>query len=197
MPGYSVIADVSETLVAAINAALVVLDPLNPPLAVIHDFAGTISTNPPSMVLFLYEIAQDPTTRNRPPLRNDVPGGVVTTKAPLPLVLRYLLTAFAGDRVTEQRMLARTMQALYDRPLKLGPDLVGDPAPLGLAGTNVILKVHLATLTLDERTRIWHSIQRSYRLSVIYEVRLVELDAEQQSTTSTVRSRRLESAVPA
>jgi len=197
MPGYSVIADVSKTMVAAINAALVALDPLNPPLAVIHDFVGTISTNPPSMVLFLYEVAQDPTTRNRPPLRDDVPGGVVTTKSPLPLVLRYLLTAFAGDRDTEQRMLACTMRALYDRPLKLGPDLVGDPAPLGLAGTNVVLKVHLATITLDERSRVWQAIQRPYRLSVIYEVRLVELDAEQQSTTSTVRSRRLERAVPA
>lgn len=197
MPGYSIFADVSETLVAAIDAALVTLDPMNPPHAVIHDFSGVVSVNPPTMVLFLYEVAQDPTTRNRPPLREDAPGGVVNTKAPLPLVLRYLLTAFAGDRVTEQRMLARTMQALYDRPLKLGPDLVGDPAPLGLAGTNVVLKVHLTMLTLDERTRVWQSIQRPYRLSVIYEVRLVELDAELRTAVPTVRSRQLESAVPA
>ena len=197
MPGYSVIADASETLVASINAALLVLDPNNPPRAVIHDFAGNISTNPPSMVLFLYEVAQDATTRNRPPLREDVPGGVLMTKPPLPLVLRYLLTAFAGDRVTEQRMLARTMQALYDRPIKLGPDLVGDAAPIGLAGSNVVLKVHLAMLTLEERTRVWQSIQRPYRLSVIYEVRLAELDAEERSRGAIVRSRRLESAVPA
>jgi hypothetical protein len=196
MPGYSVIADVSETLETAISAALVALDPVNPPQAQVHDFSGNISTNPPTMVLFLYEVAQDPITRNRPPLREEVPGGVLITKPPLPLLLRYLVTAFAGDRDTEQRMLARTMQALYDRPIKLGPDLVGDPAPLGLAGTTVALKVHLAMLTLEERTRVWHSIQRPYRLSVIYEVRLVELDAEDQTTGSTVRSRQLEMAVP-
>lgn len=197
MPGYSIIADVSETLEAAINAALIVLDPVNPPQAVIHDFSGNISTNPASMVLFLYEVAQDPTTRNRPPLREEMPGGVQLTKPPLPLVLRYLLTPFAGDRVTEQRMLARTMQALYERPIKLGPDLVGDPAPLGLAGTNVALKIHLAILTLEERTRVWQSIQRPYRLSVTYEVRLAELDAEERTQVSTVRSRQVESAVPA
>jgi len=198
MPGYSIIADVSETLANAIDAALVALDPVNPPRAVIHDYApGAISTNPPTMVLFLYEVTQDPITRNRPPLRTDIPGGALFTKPPLPLVLRYLLTAFAGDRVTEQRMLARTMQALYDQPIKLGADLVGDPPPIGLAGTNVALKIHLSMLTLEERTRIWHSIQRPYRLSVVYEVRLAELDVESQTQTSTVRSRRIETAVPA
>lgn len=197
MPGFSVIADVSETLVAAIDAALVALDPTNPPRAMMHDFAGTISTNPPTMVLFLYEVSQEPTTRNRPPLREEAPGGVLLTKPPLPLMLRYLLTPFAGDRPTEQRMLARTVQRLYEHPIKLGPDLVGDPAPLGLVGTTVALKVHLTMLTLEERTRVWASIQRPYRLSVIYEVRLVELDAEEQTPGTTVRSRRLETAVPA
>src|SRR5262245_22513458 len=135
MAGYSVIADVSETLKAAIDAALVPLDPLNPPTATIRDFSGNISTNPASMVLFLYEVAQDPTTRNRPPLREEVPSGVRLTKPPLPLILRYLLTPFAGDRETEQRMLGRTMQALYDRPIKLGLDLVGLAPPDGIAGT--------------------------------------------------------------
>jgi hypothetical protein len=196
MPGFSVIADVSETLVAAINAALVVLDPGNPPQAQMHDFADNPSTNPPTMVLFLYEVSQDPITRNRPPLREDVPGGVLRIKPPLPLILRYLLTPFAGDRSTEQRILARTMQALYDRPIKLGPDLAGDPAPLGLVGSNVALKVHLGMLTLEERTRIWQSIHRPYRLSVVYEVRLIELDAEEQTADSIVRSRRLESLMP-
>ena len=197
MTGFSVIADVSETLVAAIDAALDVLDPVTPPKAQIHDFAGAVSTNPPTMVVFLYEVAQDATTRNRPMLRQDVPGGVLQTKAPLPLILRYLLSPFAGDRPTEQRMLARTMQALYDRPIKLGPDLEGDPAPLGLDGSNVALKIHLAMLTLEERSRIWYSIQRPYRLSIVYEVRLVDLDAEDQALSSTVRSRRIEMEVPA
>ena len=165
MPGYSVIADTTETLQAAIDAALVVLDPGNPPRAVIDDFADDIPTNPPSMVLYLYEILQDPATRNRPMIREEVAGAVELRKPPLPLVLRYLLTPFAGDRVTEQRMLARTMQALHDRAMRFGPDLVGDPAPLGLVGTNVILKIHLSMLTLDQMkplARIQHDEMQSW-----------------------------------
>jgi len=130
-------------------------------------------------------------------IREEVPGGVELRKPPLPLVLRYMLTPFAGDRVTEQRMLARTMQMLHDRPMRFGPDLVGDPAPTGLVGTNVILKFHLSMMTLEERTRIWHSIQRPYRLCVVYEVRLAELDALDVTTVGTVRTRRLDMAVPA
>jgi hypothetical protein len=44
---------------------------------------------------------------------------------------------------------------------------------------------------------VWQSIQRPYRLSVIYEVRLAELDAEERTQVSTVLSRRVEIAVPA
>jgi Pvc16 N-terminal domain len=196
MPGYSVIADTTETLQRAIDAALVVLDPATPPQTVIDDFATDPPTSPPSMVLYLYEILQDAATRNRPMIREEVAGAVELRKPPLPLILRYLLTPFAGDRFTEQRMLARTMQALHDRPMRFGPDLMGDPAPLGLVGTNVVLKIHLSMLTLEERTRIWHSIQRPYRLSVVYEVRLAEVDAEQRVRAGTARTRQSDYALP-
>ena len=93
-------------------------------------------------------------------------------------------------------MLARTVQVLYDRPVKVGPDLVGDTAPLGLEGSDASLKVHLTMLTLEDRTRVWQAIQRPYRLSVIYEVRLIELDSEQQQARATVLSRDLVEAVP-
>jgi hypothetical protein len=196
MPGYSVIADTTETLQRAIDAALVVLDPADPPKTVIEDFTTDPQTTPPSMVLYLYEILQDAATRNRPMIREEVAGAVELRKPPLPLILRYLLTPFAGDRFTEQRMLARTMQALHDRPMRFGPDLMGDPAPLGLAGTDVVLKIRLSMLTLEERTRIWHSIQRPYRLSVVYEVRLTEVDAEQRVRAGTARTRQLDYALP-
>ncbi|MGE0853125.1 MAG: DUF4255 domain-containing protein [Hyphomicrobiaceae bacterium] len=196
MPRHSVIADVSETLAAAIDAALENLDPVDPPRAVVHDYSTDPITSPASMVLFLYEVTQDPATRNRPPLREDVGGGVRLRKPPLTLVLRYLLTPFAGDRSTEQRMLARTMQALYDQPIRFGPDLRGDVAPDGLRSSNASLKIHLALLNLEERTRIWHSIQRRYRLSVVYEVRLAELDANSMTEAAVVRTRLIESAEP-
>jgi len=196
MPGYSVIADTTETILKALNDALQPLD-TPPPVAVVKDFSGPISTSPASLILYLYEIIQDPVTRNRPMIRTDVVDAVELRKPPLPLTLRYMLTAFAGDRLTEQRILARAMQSLYDHPMRLGPDLQGDPAPIGLVGSNVILRTHLSMLTLEEKTRIWYAIQQPYRLCVVYEVRLVEVDAEEIVRVGTVRSRLLDMAVPA
>jgi hypothetical protein len=196
MARQSLIADVSETMQAAVDAAMVVLDPDDPPRAVVHDYNTDPVTSPASMVLFLYEVAQDPATRNRPPLREEAGGNIRLRKPPLTLVLRYLLTPFAGDRLTEQRMLARTMQALYDQPIRFGPDLRGEQAPDGLLNSNASLKLHLALLTLEERTRIWNSIQRRYRLSVVYEVRLAELDADSTTEAPAVRTRLLEGAEP-
>jgi len=56
-----------------------------------------------------------------------------------------------------------------------------------LAGTNQALKVTLSPLTIEERARVWYAIQKPYRLSVTYEVRVVNLDAissEQLAVTS-------------
>lgn len=196
MARHSVIADISETLQAAISAALVMLDPDEPPQAVVHDYSTDPPTNPASMVLFLYEVSQDTATRNRPHLREQTPNGVMLRKPPLTLVLRYLLTPFGGNRETEQRMLTRTMQALYDEPILFGPALRGDAAPAGLLGSNDAIKLTLAVLTLEERTRIWHAIQRPYRLSVVYEIRLAEVESDAMAQAARVRSRELEPAEP-
>lgn len=197
MARHSVIADISETLQAAISAALVVLDPAEPPEAVVQDYSTDPRTSPASMVLFLYEVAQDIATRNRPPLREDTPAGVVLRKPPLTLVLRYLLTPFGGSRETEQRMLARTMQALYDQPILFGPALRGEDVSVGgLRGSNAAIKLTLAVLTLEERTRIWHSIQRPYRLSVVYEAKLAEVESDATAQVGRVRTRLLEPAEP-
>jgi hypothetical protein len=61
---------------------------------------------------------------------------------------------------------------LYDEAIISGTQLQG-----GLAGTNQALKVTLAPITLDERARVWFAIQKPYRLSITYEVRVANLDA--------------------
>ena len=48
----------------------------------------------------------------------------------------------------------------------------------GLAGTDQALKVTLSPLTLEERARVWYAIEKPYRLSITYEIRVVNLDAE-------------------
>ena len=198
MARHSVIADISETLEAAITAAMLPLAVDEPPRAVVSDHIEEPSTPPASMALFLYEVSQDTVTRNRPPVREDTNQGLRLRKPPLNLILRYMLTPYGGTRDTEQRMLALTMQALYDRPILSGPDLRGDPVDDGgLRGSNASIKLSLAVLTLEERTRIWHSVQQPYRLSVVYEARLAELESEAVVPAEIVRTRILEQAEPA
>ena len=97
---------------------------------------------------------------------------MVSTKPPMALRLHYLLTPWGGDSVTEQQILGRAMQALYDDAILAGTDLLG-----GLQGSADTLKITLIPLTLEDRARVWYAIQKPYRLSVNYEVRVVNLDA--------------------
>lgn len=196
MPGFGVIADVSETLRDAIDEALSTLTPLPAPQAVVHNLQTLPPTNPPTLTIFLYEITEDVSTRNRPMRREETPAGVQLRKPPMTLLLRYLLTPFAGDVLTEQRMMGRTLQALYEHPIFSGPDLRGDAAPAGLVGSPDALKTTFAQLSLEGRTRVWHAIQRAYRLSVSYDVRVVNIEPEQFTSSAPVRSRRIDRLEP-
>lgn len=190
MPDYSVIADVSETLQNVLTAAFATMGP-QPPVAEVHDLSGNISTQPARLTLFLYEVSEDATLRNRPAVQNVVPPVLTLQKPPLPLVLRYLATPWSGDRVTDQRILGRTLQTLYDEAVISGPALGG-----GLANTSEALKIKLVALELEDRAQVWHAIQRPYRISLVYEVRFVNLDPSGFEIRAPVNTRQLDSAAP-
>lgn len=196
MAGSGVIGDVSQTLIAALDAALAALFPAPAPQAVLHDLQGVISTNPATLAVVLYEVAEDASSRNRPMQITPAPAGRILRKPPMTLILRYMIVPFAGDRLTEQRMLGRAMQTLHDTAIFAGPDLRGSPAPGGLVGSADILAATLAPLSLEERTRIWHAIQRPYRLSVCYQLRVANIDPTREAHAPLVRSRNLDPAVP-
>ena len=71
MPSSAVIADVSATLRVALNNALSTLQP--PATAEVHDLLGNIPTSPARLTLFLFEIVEDASQRNRPPVRGVAP----------------------------------------------------------------------------------------------------------------------------
>jgi Pvc16 N-terminal domain len=195
VPDSGVIAAVSETLQTVLTTALSTLQPAPAPVAEVHDLQGTISTNPARLTLFLFEVGEDPSARNRPRVRgstssNGTPN-VTLQKPPMALLLRYLLTPWGGDRLTEHRMLGRAMQVLYDHAILSGPDLLGN-----LAGTDQALKITLSPLTLDERSRVWFAVERPYRLSASYEVRVVNLDSETVEQFTPVTRRTLDAAAP-
>jgi hypothetical protein len=170
---FTAVDQVSRALQRVLTVALEAVDEDDPPIARLHNLQPPPAGQPPVLTLFLYEISEDHTLRNRGPERvlETVEGEqrYRMTRASMPLVLRYLVTAWAADRNTEHLMIGRTMQVLYERQVRRGADL--DPE-LDLP----FLSITLAPLTLEERTRVWWAIQQPYRLSLNYEVRVVDVD---------------------
>lgn len=187
MPDFNVIADVSLTLQNVLTDSLSILQPAPPPIAQVHDLQGNIPQAPPTLTLFLFDVHEDPSARNRSRIREVNPPDINIRKPPLALMLRYLLTPWSGDRFTDHRILGRVMQTLYDGAIISGTQLAG-----GLAGSDQALKITPATLTLDERSRVWFSVQRPYHLSVAYEVRVVNLDSDIADRKRPVGARQLD-----
>ena len=104
MPDYAVIADVSTTLESVLTAAFAGLGP-QPPIAEVHDLSGNISTNPARLTLFLFEVVEDPSLRNRRPLQSVTAPNLLLQRPPMPLILRYLMTPWSGDRVTDHGVI--------------------------------------------------------------------------------------------
>ncbi len=188
MPDFSVIADVSRTLEALLTQGFSTLTPPPPPVAEVHDLQGNISSNPARLTLFLFEVVEDASQRNRPPVRVDsqppAPPSTRISKPPMALLLRYLMTPWSGDRFTDHQILGRTLQILYDGAILSGTQLQGTT----LQNTEVALKVTLAPITLEERSRVFYAVQRPYRLSLTYDVRVIDLDTQLSSARVPVAS---------
>jgi hypothetical protein len=191
VPNSDVISAVSETLEARLTAGLSSLG-LPAPTAQLHDLVTPVTSDPPTVTLFLYDIAEDGTVSNRAPTSRVVNGEVLTLKQPLGVCLYYMVTAWGGDRHTEQRLLGRILQILHDDAVIDGLELFGI-----LAGTPARLQVSLAPLRLEDRARVWSAIGQTYRLSINYEVRVANLEAEVEVASTPVRERHLASGAPA
>lgn len=184
MGDFGVIADVSTVIVESLSQALRGLSQVEPPIAELNDLSETVQTPPPKLTVFLYEIAEDPTSRNRPPVRSQPPDPLTTRKPPMALLLRYLVTPWGGDQATQHRMLGRALQTFYDDAILDGAQLSGS-----LAASTDSLHLGLTPLTLDQKSWVWYAIQKPYRLSLNYEVRVVNLDSAIETPVHPVQSR--------
>lgn len=185
MADYTVVGDVSAIIQQTLQDAFADLQP-EPPLVELNDLSDTVQTSPPRLTVFLYDICEDPASRNRPPVRSVPPDAPSVRKPPMALLLRYLLTPWGGSQVTQQEMLGRTLQALYEDAILDGAQLSGT-----LAGSTDALRFTLAPLTLEQKSWVWYAIQKPYRLSLNYEVRVVNLDVVRGVPVIPVTSRAL------
>ena len=133
--------------------------------------------------LWLYRIDRDDQTLNKPPTRV---GFNRLRPSPLPLGLHYLMTPIvqapvgeASGPELEQRILGKVLQCFYDHPILMGIDLQGD-----FTGQDLELHVRLEPQGLEEITRVWDALERSYQLCISYEVSVVPIESgkeEQQA----------------
>ena len=134
--------------------------------------------------VWMYRVVRDEDRLNDPDVRLN--SGSVRPP-PLPLRAHYLVTpmtsaATGGGPETDHVLLGKTLQILNDHPRLRGADLQDD-----LSGTDAILTVRLEPLGLQEIYQIWDALEGSYRLSVSYEVALLNIDpATEPSPVGTV-----------
>lgn len=129
------------------------------------------------MSLWLYRTVRDEHRLNAPPERLT---RAHLERVPLPVRLHYLVTPIVSiedpdSPLTEQTILGKVLQSLHDHPILRGADLRGE-----FEGTRAELAVRLETMNLEEITRIWEALERSYQLSVSYEVSIVYIHSARE-----------------
>jgi len=179
----TVIKDVTQALQTLLLSQLSPISGSKPQVSLLppgEKMPGGLGVN-----LYLYRIMESPFTKNEP-----WPGDRKTPPSSTPalgLELSYLLTPFApapdpgaapaGDDA--HTMLGTAMLVFHENPILNNVHITGFDADSiltpALLNSFEQIKIRLATTSLEELSKIWATINQPYRLSVAYDVSLVEL----------------------
>lgn len=128
--------------------------------------------------LYLYQVLENEFSKNQPwPTR---PTGELNYP-PLTLDLFYLLTPYASDVMSAHQVLSHAMKVLHENSIISGSQMASS-----LRQSIEQLSIVLCPMQLEELTRIWNALQTSYRLSVVYEVRIVLVESDIERDASRV-----------
>jgi hypothetical protein len=135
--------------------------------------------NVQGLSVWMYRVVRDEDRLNAPQRRISLDRSL---PPPLPLRVHYLMTPVSSDttldgRKNEQVILGKVLQAFNDHPALRGTDLQED-----FVGTDTVLNVRLEPLSLQEIYDIWDALEGSYRLSVSYEVSVINIDPAVEPT---------------
>jgi len=192
MSQYSVVTDVSETLRDILWTDMAT----DPTITAIITDRNHISFEPPFRLfkddgpqnnflsIYLFRIVENADLKNRGLLQAHAP---VYEYPPLALNFYYLITPLTNSADNDQRVIGKTMQALYDHAVVDGSELHG------LLKTNAEqIQLSLTPCSLEDITKLWCAFLRPFRLSVAYEVRAVLVDSDRSTRLERVRRKRLE-----
>jgi hypothetical protein len=152
---------------------------LEPPAKLLKD--TEVDTN--TLSLFLYKVNENPELKNR---YLQVIDSHTQVYPPLALNLYYLLTPLTNSADNDHTLLGKALQIFYRHSLVKGSILKGV-----LAGTDLQLSIILNPISLDELSNLWSAFLRPYRLSVSYEVKIVFIDSDRETTGERVLEKRI------
>ena len=173
MSSSAVISNVSILLKNILEAGLTT--PGNPPTV---EVASPVDlTNETTLSIWLYQVTPNDHLTNVPTVR--IRGELTESITPLPLNLFYLLTPLQKNELKNQATLGRALQVLYDN------------AVLQLNAGDDVEELHLniCQRSIEELAEVWEAVQKPYRLSVCFEVRVVRIDSELRVEPGRVRER--------
>lgn len=138
--------------------------------------------------LFLYQVSENHFLQNQEIPGHGHPG--TYGQPPLSLDLHFLLTVFGSqasgdyfDETPAHRLLGSAMQVFHDHAIITDSLLTRRP-PTGLPvldstlrGEHELIKLTLRPLGLEDLSNVWMSLELSYRLSVAYEVSVVQVES--------------------
>src|SRR4051794_7305478 len=126
-----------------------------------------------SLSMYLYHVGINASRRTAP----DTWGADGRRHSPiLPLDLHYLMTAWAKDAATQQRLLGWAMRVVQDTPtLPAGLLNAGDEGDVFGPGETV--EVVWETLSPRDLYDIWDVARRHQQLSAAYVARVIEIDS--------------------
>src|SRR3984893_5806222 len=137
--------------------------------------------------LFLYRVSESPVGRNMD-WRGDPANPIKVKRPPLALTLNYLLTAYAKkgdgtaqDDITAHQILGNALTILHENAIlndihdsEFDADLNTNLAA-ELRNSFEKIKLSPSPISMEEFSKIWTGISKAYRLSVAYEVSLVQI----------------------
>jgi hypothetical protein len=133
-------------------------------------------TSEKTLSIWLYQVTPNPFLRNAPNIRSSAE---FERFPPVPLDLCYLMTPALKNEAANQATLGRALQVLQDNSI------------LTLHTGNDIEELHLniCQRSITELAEVWEALQKPYRLSVCFEVRMVQIDSERVLPVGRVRER--------
>ena len=130
--------------------------------------------------LFLYQVQENPTFKNMD--WQLMPGSAdILMPPPLSLNLFYLMTPYAKNdaqtgNAAAHEILGEAMRVFYENPV-----VPQEYLEEGLENAREQIQIIQNTLDMEELARVWSTFTQPFRLSILYQISVVQLDVAPES----------------